>query len=143
MSQAADYDELSLAWHDSASNMDAATPNMPTISELRERFECELAAGWQLYVAVCDRSIIGMLAIKPSEAILDQIFVLTEARGRGIGSTLLKTAKSLMPNGFSLGMAAKNRKAVRFYESAGLSVIVEGKHTVSGLRVQYHGWNGT
>lgn len=123
--------------------MDAASPSMPTSDDLRERIERELAAGWQLYVAVCDGSIIAMLAIKPSEAILDQIFVLTEAQGRGVGLKLFEFAKSLMPDGFSLRMAAENRKAARFYESGGLSVIGEGKHPVSRLPVKYFAWDGS
>lgn len=121
--------------------MDAAVPDMPSIKQLRERIERELSAGWQLYLAECDDTIIGMLAVKPAEEILDQIFVLTKAQGRGVGLKLLETAKRLMPNGFSLRMAAANGKAAQFYESAGLRVIGEGSHPVSGIPVKHYGWN--
>lgn len=138
-----DLDALAAVWHDSAANMDGAGFEMPSLEELRQRIDRELAEGWKLHLAERNGLIVGMLAIKPHEAVLDQIFVLTSEQGSGVGSSLLEVAKRAMPNGFMLRMAAKNRRAAQFYERAGLRLIEMGSHPVSGAPVAYYGWNGS
>jgi GNAT superfamily N-acetyltransferase len=115
---------------------------MPSLNDLRERINRELAAGWELYVAERNGRIVGMLAIKPLEAILDQIFVIPSDQSSGVGTCLLNFAKRAMPMGFTLRMALANRRAARFYEHSGLSVIREGAHPISGAPVQYLSWDG-
>lgn len=122
--------------------MDGAASPMPSRAELRERIDRELAAGWELFLAEdCDR-VIGMLALIPSEAILDQIFVLPEAQGSGVGTKLLDMAKRRLPGGFRLRMASANGRAARFYERSGLDLAGTGTHPVSGRPVCYYGWKG-
>lgn len=137
-----DLDEVARLWHESASQMDAAASPMPSVAELRARIDAELASGWELYVAERQTQLVGMLALRPAESILDQIFVLPAAQRGGIGGALLGTAKRRLPTGFTLRMAAANRRAERFYERAGLGLRNTGAHPVSGLPVKYFSWNG-
>lgn len=136
-----DLDDVARVWHASALEMDGAPFAVPALPVFRDRIDHELGAGWDLYIAERDARAVGMLAIKPAEAILDQIFVLPDQQGSGVGTELLNQAKRLMPNGFTLRMATANRRAARFYEHSGLSVVGEGTHPVSGVPVQYLGWN--
>ncbi len=84
--------------------------------------------------------MVGMLAVKALDSVLDQIFVAPDAQGTGVGRALLQVAKSVMPAGFTLRMSASNGRARHFYESQGLRLIAEGIHPWSGLPVQFFGW---
>jgi GNAT superfamily N-acetyltransferase len=136
-----DLDIVANVWHDSASHMDGASTPMPSRRELRDRIEVELQSDWDLYVAVRGNQIVGLLAIKTAEAILDQIFVSPKEQRRGVGRALLKFAKQAMPSGFTLRTTASNNRAGRFYEKEGLSYFEEGVHPQSGIPVRYYGWN--
>ena len=138
----ADLDEVARVWHASASQMDAAASPIPSVNELRSRVDVELASGWELFVAECGPRIVGMLALKPHEAILDQIFVLPADQASGVGSALLEIAKQRMPQAFTLRMAASNLRAARFYEKSGLDPAGDGSHPASGRPVRYYRWKG-
>ena len=73
-----------------------------------------------LDVTAEDEQVIGFLATKPTEGVLDQLFVSPSAKGRGIGTALLKRAMTEMPDGFWLRTADANRAACAFYEAQGL-----------------------
>ena len=122
--------------------MDGASAGIATFVELRQRIDRELETGWSLFVAECNDEMVGMLAIKMEVAILDQIFVRTDAQRRGIGKSLLDVAMSEMPEGFELRMSSENRRAERFYDRAGLRLVREGVHPTSGLAVKYFRWDG-
>lgn len=62
--------------------------------------------------------VIGVLAL--DAAWLDQLYVLPEYAGRGIGSALLDLAKVLRPDGFGLWVFVSNTGGQRFYERHGL-----------------------
>jgi putative acetyltransferase len=85
-----------------------------------DRIADELAAGWQAYLAWEEDRLVGLLALKPDAGCLDQLFVLPEAQGGGIGRALLDFAKDRLPNGLWLRTAAANHQACRFYERNGL-----------------------
>ncbi len=90
-----------------------------TFGELREKFEYELAHGWDLFVAVVHTQVTGMLALRPGERQLDQLFIDPSFQSSGIGLKLLNFAKQRLPDGMWLRTAEKNFKAIRFYEAAG------------------------
>lgn len=90
-----------------------------TFGELCEKFEYELAHGWDLFVAVIDTRIAGMLALRVGEQQLDQLFVDPNFQGSGIGLKLLNFAKQRLPDGMWLRTAEENTRAIRFYEAAG------------------------
>jgi GNAT superfamily N-acetyltransferase len=134
----ADFDAIARIWLESALASEGATPSL---AELRSRVDAEIAAGWDVTVALDGREIVGFLALKPAIAALDQIFILPEHQGRGIGGDLIERAKQAMPGGFTLRTASTNLKARRFYSGAGLSLLEEGLHPRTGNPVCYYGWN--
>lgn len=138
-----DLDEVARVWHESASQMDSAAFPMPTISDLRARIDRELAAGWVLYIALRNKCLVGMLALRPLDRVLDQIFVLPSEKCTGVGTRLLDEAKRAMPRGFTLRMALANHSAGRFYERRGMNFLRDGIHPISGAQVRYFGWNGS
>ena len=90
-----------------------------SLGELREKFEFELVNGWDLFVAVVNAKIAGLLALRPGERQLDQLFVDPRFQGMGIGLKLLNFAKQKLPDGMWLRTAEKNARAIKFYEAAG------------------------
>ena len=86
-----------------------------------ERIARELEAGWVVHLAWDEGQLVGFLALKPRADCLDQLFVLPEAQGRGIGRALLDFAKGQLPRGMWLRTAAANTRARRFYERNGLT----------------------
>lgn len=137
-----DLNQVALVWHESASQMAGIVSPIPSIAELRDRINVELRDGWKLFVAEVGDAVVGILAIKPADAILDQIFVHPDEQGRGVGSILLIRAKQEMPNGFRLRMASDNSRAALFYESSGLKRVGNGVHPRSGKPVRFYRWNG-
>ena len=105
---------------------------------MRSRINAELLAGWELFLAERVGQIIGMLALKLSSNVLDQIFVLPEAQVSGLGAALTAHANVMMPNGFTLRMAEENRQAADFYERSGLKQFGTGVHPNSGQPVRFY-----
>ena len=135
-----DLDRVAEVWHESSARMDGAVAEMPTRAQLRRRIDDELRDGWALHVGLRDERIVGMVALKPDEAVLDQIFVLPSEQRQGVGRALLDLAKSEMPRGFTLRAAAANHGGRRFYEREGLTPLGEGVHPRTGTPVCYFGW---
>ncbi|MBL0372805.1 GNAT family N-acetyltransferase [Rhizobium sp. KVB221] len=113
---------------------------MPTQNELRRRIDLEFAAGWEVTVAVRRSDVIGFVALKPREGVLDQLFVRPALVGGGIGKALLAHAMAAMPKGFTLFTASSNAKARIFYEKAGLIPMRDDAHPRTGHPVTYYGW---
>ena len=140
VADADDLDAVAVLWRESASTMDGAAREVPPLAAMRERMDLELAAGWELHVAALGSRVVGMLAMKPRDAWLDQIFVATTEQRKGIGKALLDAAKDRMPDGFRLRMAASNMRAGRFYEKEGLMRLGPGLHPRTGIAVTFYGW---
>jgi ribosomal protein S18 acetylase RimI-like enzyme len=136
-----DYVSIAEVWYASASLPGVGPPEMPTQEELRQRVDAEMASGWE--VTVIDRSgvVVGFAAIKPREAVLDQLFVQPGLIGGGFGRTLLEHCMQAMPEGFTLHTASSNNRARIFYEKAGLRFLRHDAHPRTGHPVTYFGWN--
>ena len=132
-------DDVAQVWRESALSMDGH-PDVPSIELMRRRVAEELQAGWQLYVALRAHRVVGLLALKPGNAVLDQIFVVPSEQRKGVGEALLEVAKQSMPEGFRLRMGTANARARRFYEARGLTLLGEGLHPTSGVPVCFYGW---
>ena len=136
-----DYDAIAEVWHSSASLPGVGPPTMPTLGELRKWVDLEFAAGWSVTVGVRDGNVVGFVAIKRSQAVLDQLFVRPGSIGNGLGRALLSEAMAAMPNGFTLFTRSANTRASRFYEKAGLVFLRHDVHPRTGDPVAYYGWN--
>ncbi|MEF2070366.1 GNAT family N-acetyltransferase [Consotaella aegiceratis] len=135
-----DYDAIANVWHAGASRMDGLPGPTPGLDDFRARLEKELAEGWELFAACDGVRIVGMLALKPRERRLDQLFVLPSEHGRGIGRALLDFAKRRMVDGFRLRTPAFNEAAQRFYAREGLRPAGEGRHPSNGRPVRFYEW---
>lgn len=136
-----DHDAIAEIWLSSASLPGVGPPVMPTVEELRRRVGEESVAGWKVTVAEQNGTIVGFAAIKPSEAILDQLFVQPSLIGSGLGRALFKDCQEQMPVGFTLHTASSNEKARRFYENAGMQVLRQDTHPRTDHPVTYYVWN--
>ncbi len=84
--------------------------------------------------------IVGMLAMKKTERILDQLFVAPKFHRQGVDRLLLVHAMEEMAEGFTLRTASSNLGARAFYERMGLEFLSEGEHPLDGQPVCYYGW---
>lgn len=136
-----DHDAIAEIWHSSASLPGVGPPVMPTLGELRRRVNEEITAGWKVTVAEQNSAIVGFAAVKPNDAILDQLFVRPGHIGSGLGRALLKCCQEQMPAGFTLHTASSNEKARQFYERAGMRILRQDFHPRTGHPVTYYVWN--
>ena len=77
---------------------------------------------WQAWVAVDGASIVGHMVLSSSaDAVaVNRLFVVPDARGRGLAATLLATARdAAQDQRLDLEVADHNRDAVRLYERTG------------------------
>lgn len=102
----------------------AAVPSMPPLArgpgEARaDVLGMDLAeAGREVWVAERDGEVVGFMELRG--AWLDDLYVLPDRAGTGIGSALLDLARSLRPDGFCLWVFASNAPARAFYARRGL-----------------------
>jgi ribosomal protein S18 acetylase RimI-like enzyme len=115
-----DLEAVAKVWLDSWRSIGMHSDRLVTEAVNRERIRSELQNGWHVTVAADGDRIIGFLATRPKEGVLDQLFITPDAKGRGIGTRLLELARTEMSGGFRLRAAEANRHACAFYESRGL-----------------------
>ena len=138
--RSSDLDSVAQIWHDSAGLPGVGPPVMPTVQQLRQRVDAELATGWKLAVAVNDGEVVGMLAVRLATSVLEQLFVRPSHIGQQVGKVLLQEAMNSMPDGFKLFTATANRRAQAFYERQGLVFLREGPDPRTGRPVLFYGW---
>jgi ribosomal protein S18 acetylase RimI-like enzyme len=73
-----------------------------------------------LWVAEIGGRVVGLLALHDDE--IDRLYVDPAAQRQGIGTALLRHAKSLHPQGLTLVTHQRNAGARRFYERHGFVV---------------------
>jgi GNAT superfamily N-acetyltransferase len=77
----------------------------------------------EVWVAIDDAAVVGLLAITPGW--LEQFYVAPDRLGEGIGSRLMEIAKSRQPDGLQLWTFQVNARARRFYEHQGFVAVEE------------------
>lgn len=140
LAEQSDFDEVSALWHQSASVPGVGPPSMPSEDDLRRRLWRSAEQEWRLLIAVAGAEVIGMLALKMEQGILDQLFIRPSHFGTGLGTALLDRAKAELPLGFSLHTASTNARARKFYEREGMEFLREGRHPRTGHPVSYYEW---
>ena len=116
---------------------------MPSEIDLLDRVEALADREWRLLLVETAGGVVGMLALKLSEGVLDQLFVCPSQFGTGLGLALFERAKREMPLGFTLHTAATNGRARKFYEREGMVSNGEGVHPRTGHPVVYYRWTPT
>ncbi|MDQ6730655.1 MAG: GNAT family N-acetyltransferase [Actinomycetota bacterium] len=81
-----------------------------------------------------DGEVVGLLAL--GNDWLEQLYVLPDRQGRGVGSALIDLAKRLRPEGLQLWTFASNNPARIFYERRGFVRVEEtdGAHNEERAR---------
>ena len=92
-------------------------PLAHTDAEVRDWIRDVVVAERETWVAVDDRRVVGMMVVAPGD--LDQLYVVPDRLGTGIGRRLLDTAKERSPAGLTLYTFEVNDRARRFYERNG------------------------
>lgn len=136
----ADREAVNAVWHASASLPSVGLPAMPSRAALRARLDVEWVSGWRVTLAERGNEILGFAALKPAEAMLDQLFVHPDALGQGVGAALLDHAKAAMPEGFTLYTISANTRARAFYEASGLTLLRHAPHPQRFYSITYYGW---
>jgi ribosomal protein S18 acetylase RimI-like enzyme len=136
----ADLMAVADVWHRGAASMNLEDWPVPSHENLLQRARESFSGPWSLWVAVHEEAVVGMLALKRSEQVLDQLFIVPEAQGMGVGPALLDVARQQMPRGFTLHTPSTNHRGARFYERQGLEMLGLGQHPVNGLPIKLFGW---
>lgn len=136
----ANLDVVASIWHAGASLPGIGPAALPPIDALRRRIDDELAEGWALTVAERRGEVVGFVALRLDEAVLDQLFVRPDSMGDGIGKALFAHAKAMMPAGFSLFTRPGNARALYFYERLGMTVLRHDIHPRFGDPIVFYAW---
>ncbi len=115
-----DLDALAGLWLESWRSIGLVLDRDPTLAQLRARILRDVADRWRVTLAVEGERLVGFLALKVDEGLLDQLFIAPAAKGRGVGSALLDLARREIPQGLWLSADAANVRARAFYERRGL-----------------------
>jgi len=79
----------------------------------------------EVYVAVEDGQILGLVAIYRPQNFLHSLYV--DVRGRGVGKALLDHVAALADGPLSLKVQAPNHEAQRFYAREGFTCVERGR----------------
>jgi GNAT superfamily N-acetyltransferase len=104
---------------------DHALPSLAglhTADEDRWFFRERVFTTCEVWGAFDGAEMIGMLAFR--EGWIDQLYVLPEAQGRGVGTDLLQVAQTSL-NRLQLWTFQRNRQARRFYEARRFALVQE------------------
>jgi ribosomal protein S18 acetylase RimI-like enzyme len=138
-----EYDAVADVWMRSWLSIGIEAPNDHFLRDLRERIPREIESGWSLHVADDDGRIVAMLAFRPWNACLDQIFIAPEYHSRGLGKRLLEFTRSHLPNEIWLRCASRNERAWRWYEREGFVFEREEVDPNLGRTMRYYRWKRT
>jgi ribosomal protein S18 acetylase RimI-like enzyme len=136
----ADLDVIASIWHEGASLPGVGPVALPPVDVLRRRIDDELAEGWDLTIAELRGEVIGFIALRCDQGVLDQLFVRPGSAGKGVGKALFAHAQAMMPAGFSLFTRPGNTRARRFYEALGMTVSRHDIHPRFGDAIVFYEW---
>ncbi|WP_350281254.1 GNAT family N-acetyltransferase [Kribbella sp. HUAS MG21] len=117
-----DTDEAAAVWWQSR-HADGAQlpPAIHTAEQVAAWFADVLLPDGQTWVALDDGRIVAVLTLDGDD--LDQLYVVPDAAGHGIGSTLVDLAKDLRPGGLALWTFQSNTRAQAFYRRHGFAEV--------------------
>jgi ribosomal protein S18 acetylase RimI-like enzyme len=81
-------------------------------------------AEYEVWVAVAAGRVIGLLA--HHLGVVEQLYIDPPHQRQGVGTTLLRKAMTIYPDGFALFTHQRNKRARAFYEKHGLRAVVFG-----------------
>jgi GNAT superfamily N-acetyltransferase len=135
-----EYDEIARVWMDSWVSTGLAQASDFLLAQLRARIPREVENGWSLFVADDRGTVAAMLALQLRKKYLDQLFVVPEYQGRGLGRTLLAYTRQCLPDEIELRCVRENEKAWRWYEREGFVFEKEAVEPMTGFVMKYYRW---
>jgi ribosomal protein S18 acetylase RimI-like enzyme len=96
-------------------------PRKRSDDEVRRWVENIVLKECRVWLAERDGHVLGFAALEDEE-LLDQLYLLPEARRQGIGTLLLDEVRRHSPDGLSLHVFRQNTDARAFYERHGFTV---------------------
>jgi len=137
---AADADELA-AIHLASRRAAAMPPGVHPDAAVRDWMSRRLQED-EAWVAEVAGAAVGYARF--TESWLDDLYVLPEHAGQGVGSALLDLVKARRPDGFCLWVFETNARALRFYEQRGLVGLehTDGSATEEGAPDVRMAWPG-
>ena len=133
----ADYPALADLWYNSWQSIGISNETDLDQAGVQKRFASEAAERWHLYMSDRDGQPVGMLALVPEEARIDQLFVAPSYKGLGVGLELLNFAKRKLPDRIVLTTHETNRRARAFYEREGFR-LTSSEYDETHLRTRCH-----
>lgn len=116
-------------------------PLAHTDDEVRGWIRDRLLPNDEVWVAVDDARIVGMLALAPGW--VEQLYVAPDRLGSGIGGSLIELAQARQPGGLQLWTFQVNERARQFYEGHGFVPVemTDGSNQEGQPDVRYE-WKG-
>ena len=102
------------AWVDATDWM----PRVHPAEDVARHYREHVLATCRVIVAESGGAVVGFVGVD-GEGYVAALFVADEARGQGVGASLLAAAKALRPEGLTLWTFAANAGARRFYARRG------------------------
>ena len=135
-----EYDEIARVWMDSWVSTGLAQASDFLLAQLRARIPREVENGWSLFVVDDRGTLAAMLALHLRKKYLDQLFVVPEYQGRGLGRTLLAFTRRCLPDEIELRCVRENEKAWRWYERERFVFEKEAVEPMTGFVMKYYRW---
>lgn len=132
--------EVAQLWLDSWRSTGTAAEEDVRVEDLVQRIREEVKGSWELTLCWLGPQLAGMMAIRPADSCLDQLFVAPNLKGSGVGSRLMDLAKQRLPNGMWLRTAEANHPARAFYEKRGFHHYDTDKHPTLGYTRVFYRW---
>ncbi len=132
--------EIAQLWLDSWRSTGTAAEEDVRVEDLIQRIREEVKGSWELTLCWLGPQLAGMLAIRPADNCLDQLFVAPNPKGSGVGSRLMDIAKQRLRDGMWLRTAEANHAARAFYERRGFHHYDTDKHPTLGYTRVFYRW---
>jgi GNAT superfamily N-acetyltransferase len=138
--RADEYDAIARVWMNSWASTGIQAASDLLLANLRARVLREIENGWRLFVADDEGRLVAMLALRPADNFLGQLFIAPDYQGRGLGKRLLTFTRQQMPNEIWLRCVRENEKAWRWYEREGFVFEKEEVNATTGFMVKNYRW---
>jgi ribosomal protein S18 acetylase RimI-like enzyme len=135
-----EYDEIARVWMDSWVSTGLEDASNFLLAKLRARVRLEIEKGWSLFVADDNGVLAAMLALHLPRLYLDQLSVVPEYQGNGLGRSLLAFTRQRLPDEIELRCVRENDKAWRWYEREGFVFEKEAVEPMTGFVMKYYRW---
>ena len=123
-----DAEALASVYLRSRRELVACAPLAHSDEEIRAWIRGRLIPAGRTTVALVGSEVVGLLAVssKPDGSWIEQLYLIPERIGEGIGTVLLERALAELPPPIRLYTFQANARARRFYEARGFEAIAFG-----------------